>query len=812
MNHFAPTRPLADPAAANHSARAWLPERRADGPSPFPCLPDDGDTILQSHQRCAAVGLARHQLPDFTPVARGELGATRERNRRLHEHAAPVMAMLQEQIAGSHSMVLLADACGVVIHATGDDDFLARASKVALQPGADWSEAVKGTNAIGTALIAEAPTRVHADEHYLSANAFLSCSAAPIHDPRGNLLGVLDVTGDHLRHHPHTMGLVSMSVRMIENRWLDDDFRHALRLHLHPRADCIGSLLEGVVAVSPDGRLIGANRSALAHLRLSPAALRMQSTTGLFGLPVGVLVDHARAAWAAGPVATLPLTLPDGRVLQARARIGWARSFAAGGAPDVAADAPAGLPTPAGASIADGTDGASHPPTHAPAPIAAAAPARGGLAGLDTGDAALHTAIDRVRRVIDRGIPVLISGETGTGKELLARAIHDDSARSAMPFVAVNCASIPEALIESELFGYEDGAFTGARRRGAVGKIVHAHGGTLFLDEIGDMPLTLQARLLRVLQERSVTPLGSHRAIPVDITLISASHRDLRAMIRDKLFREDLYYRLNGLAVKLPPLRERRDLGVLVPRILAQVAAPGSAPRPSPALMQRLSAYRWPGNLRQLASVLATAAALAGGEPVIGCEHLGEDLLDDADAAGTGPAGAWGSAPGEAPGATPEAWPGACAGGIPGASAGGSAGASAGASAGGSVGASAGGSVGTSAGGSVGTSAGGSVGTSAGGSVGASPGALPWSPRIGEPAAAGRHAAAPTFGGAVPAPPYVDPLPPAPAPCPRTLEEAELALIQEALAAEGGNISAASKRLGIARNTIYRRLRWNAAE
>ena len=191
-----------------------------------------------------------------------------------------------------------------------------------------------------------------------------------------------------------------------------------------------------------------------------------------------------------------------------------------------------------------------------------------GLHYLRTGDPQIEAVVQKVQRVLNRDIPLLILGETGTGKELLARAVHQDSNRAKQPFVAVNCASIPESLIEAELFGYEDGAFTGARRKGACGRIVQANGGTLFLDEIGDMPLALQARLLRVLQERCVTPLGSQKSISVDIAVIGATHRNLREMIEAGTFREDLYYRLNGLVVRLPALRERRDLDIVAQRIL----------------------------------------------------------------------------------------------------------------------------------------------------------------------------------------------------------------------------------------------------
>jgi sigma-54 dependent transcriptional regulator, acetoin dehydrogenase operon transcriptional activator AcoR len=575
--------------------------------------------IEQSHERCAALGLSRIERPDYMPLGRSDLTVVKDRNQRLYSHAAPVMEMLFDQIVGTESMVVLCDATGTVIHSVGDDDFLARASKVALTPGVNWSEQAKGTNAIGTALIDELPTLVHADEHYMHANHFLTCSAAPILDPRGNILGVLDVTGDHRSYHQHTMALVRMSARMIENHWLSDDFRNAMRLHFHARVEFIGTLMEGILAISPDGRIVGANRGALDQLGLSGAALRMQSLVSLFGTTVGALVDRFRS-----PLATpLAVQSGQGRSFHLHARFNWpvwsnvTEAAAAARRPDAVEAVPASQPAPA------------------PAP---AAPEAGGvgLAHLQTGDAQMGALLAKVRRVLDRDIPILVLGETGTGKELLARAIHRDSARARQPFVAVNCASIPETLIEAELFGYEEGAFTGARRKGAVGKILQADGGTLFLDEIGDMPLPLQAHLLRVLQERRVTPLGSTKSVPVDVAIICATHRNLREMIDAKVFREDLYYRLNGLAVKLPPLRERSDLAALVRRILD--GDPGARHlRLAPAALELFEAYGWPGNVRQLFNVLRTAAVMAGPERQIGMEHLPDDLVDDARRAAAAP-------------------------------------------------------------------------------------------------------------------------------------------------------------------------------
>jgi sigma-54 dependent transcriptional regulator, acetoin dehydrogenase operon transcriptional activator AcoR len=392
--------------------------------------------IEQSHERCAALGLSRIERPDYAPLGRPDLNVVRERNRRLGTHAAPVMEMLFEQIAGTESMVVLCDSAGTIIHSVGDDDFLSRASKVALQPGVNWSEQAKGTNAIGTALIEETPTLVHADEHFMHANHFLTCSAAPVLDPRGNILGVLDVTGDHRSYHQHTMALVKMSARMIENHWLSDDHRNAMRLHFHNRPEFIGTLMEGILAVSPDGRIVGANRGALEQLGMSGASLRMQSLVSLFGTTVGALVDRFRS-----PLATpMAVQAANGRSFFVHARFSWPVWSGAG----AAEGEPAGrnAPEPAAEPAEGGEPGAAARSDRAP-----------GLAHLQTGDPQVGSVVAKVRRVLDRDIPILVLGETGTGKELLARAIHQESARARQPFVAVNCASIPETLIEAELFG-----------------------------------------------------------------------------------------------------------------------------------------------------------------------------------------------------------------------------------------------------------------------------------------------------------------------------------------------------------------------
>lgn len=602
--------------------------------------------IQHAHERSAAFGLRRNDAADLAPLRADALAWTLARNEALCMHARPVMETLSAQIAGTESMVLLTDATGVVLHALGDDEILGRASRVALRPGATWSERSKGTNAIGTALALGEATQVHGSEHFLHANHFLTCSCAPIHDPQGHVIGALDVSGDHRGRSPHTMALVRMSAQMVENHLFGKVFEDAVLLRFHAREEFLGTLVEGLAAFTPDGRFLAANRSGQFQLGLSRAALQAHTFPSLFGMPMSGLLQHARATLPG----RLSLCLHGGVAVAAQVEY-RARP------PALVPAAPQEPPRSAGPG-----DTPARSATPRPGPGRPAAAGRlSSLRYLDTGDAQLSQVIDRVTRLLGRDVPTMILGETGTGKELLAQAIHHDGPRAPGPFVAVNCASIPESLMEAELFGYEEGAFTGARRKGSPGKIVQAHGGTLFLDEIGDMPLALQARLLRVLQERAVVPLGSAREVPVDVHVLCATHRNLREMMARGLFRDDLYYRLNGLVVRLPALRERSDLPVIVQRLLQsqdrQDGAPAGAPaarhlvraaplRLSARAMQYLMSHRWPGNLRQLSNALRTAALMAGDAAEIDLDHLPEDLFDDGPGA---------SVPGSPPGPAADA-------------------------------------------------------------------------------------------------------------------------------------------------------------
>jgi transcriptional regulator of acetoin/glycerol metabolism len=601
----------ADPRAGGKTAAATpsglvLPDRQFSPAGIFHAS-DQAVMIEESHRRSASFGLAPESQPDYSPIERADLVCKVEENRGLFSHALPVMETLYEQIVNTHSMVILTDAQGTILHAMGDDDFLEKADRVA---GVAWSEQSKGTNAIGTAIAEQTPTLVHAEQHYLTANHFLTCSAAPIIDHQGRLIGVLDVTGDQRSFHKHTMALVRMSAQMIENQLFSAAFDDSITLHFHSRSEFIGTLMEGIASFSMSGRFLSANRSGLFQLGLPLSALQTHTFSSLFGMPVSALFDHYRTTMPT----LLDLCLHNGVRVSARAELRPASLFFQSES-KLADDAPRKSERPAikkGSASDDIARGHRLSSLHY----------------LDTGDEKVAAIIHKVNLVMGRDIPILITGETGTGKELLAQAIHNDSPRAEGPFVAVNCASIPESLIESELFGYEDGAFTGARKKGSTGKILQANGGSLFLDEIGDMPLGLQARLLRVLQERLVMPLGSNKSIPVNVALICATNRNLRDMIAKAQFREDLYYRLNGLVVRLPPLRERSDLEVVIHRLLAAEAS-GEPPTVSPEVMALFKRHNWPGNFRQLTNLLRTAIVMAGSAREVRMEHLPEDFLDD---------------------------------------------------------------------------------------------------------------------------------------------------------------------------------------
>jgi len=552
------------------------------------------ERLTRSWSRSMAAGLVptgRVLAPE--PASSGSLRQALSASHALLAHSRPIMEYVFDQVRHSQSVVVLADPRGMLVHTLGDPLFADKAARVALACGASWHEEDRGTNAIGTALVEGSAVQIHGSEHFLERNSFLTCAASPILSATGDLLGILDISGDHRsgQAHGHTLGLVSTAARMIENRLLVATCQRNLRLHLHAQPEGIGSVAEGIVVVSEDGWIVGANRVALTQLGLQTGDIGATLLERVLDVRLDdLLTRHQRRSSQ-----THMLRLHSGATLFAQLQ----------------ADA-ATWPTRRASSAAH---------------LQPAQPAGDALAQIDTGDARWRAAADKVRRVVGKPIAVLIQGECGVGKEVFARALHASGPRHAAPFVAINCGAIPESLIEAELFGYVGGAFTGARKEGSLGRLREAHGGTLFLDEIGDMPLPMQTRLLRVLQERSVTPVGSGTAVPVDFALVCATHCQLLEAAAQGRFRQDLYYRINGLTVQLPALRERSDFAALTQRLLHDLH-PERALQLAPDLYARLAGYAWPGNLRQVASVLRTACAMLGDEEdTLDWGHMPDDLI-----------------------------------------------------------------------------------------------------------------------------------------------------------------------------------------
>ena len=564
--------------------------------------------IIRSWERCRRFGLGEVSLtPATEALDRLALKTEQERNRSLLTQGRPIMEHVYEQIRESGSMVVLADASGLLLETVGDPEFVSRADRVTLSAGASWDETLRGTNAIGTALAEEMPIAVLGGEHFLENNGFLTCCASPIFGTDGRLIGVLDISGDYRTHQRHTLGLVRLSSAIVEKRLFESTHARDILICFHERADYLGGPTEGMAAVTPDGLILAINRAGTNILGIRQVDAVRRDFSMVFENSLSTLVDRQRQA----PQGSCEIRI-GGKTLSVQLR-GQLPPLAVAGR--VFDEQPAVQPAVRNVRRLD-------PPASSTPTLT--------LDTLNTGDARLQLAIDRARKMLGRDIPVLIQGESGAGKEMFAKAFHNSGPRRDAPFIALNCASIPETLIESELFGYQGGAFTGARKEGAPGKIQQAHGGTLFLDEIGDMPLNLQARLLRVLQERSVTPLGSTRAIQVDISLVCATHRKLREEVARGTFREDLYYRLNGISVTLPALRDRTDIQAIVHKMAAREAVDRKQPvRFSESAMQLLAGYQWPGNIRQLFNVVRVAIALLDDdESLITESHLPEELFE----------------------------------------------------------------------------------------------------------------------------------------------------------------------------------------
>ena len=581
----------------------------ASGAMPDSDTPDS--VIRRSWHRCVNThGLDPSVSFDPCVETAGRLRESRERLEEYLQVARGGMEQLFKRVSALGYVLLLTDADGVTVDYIGNDSWGRDAQAAAgLYLGANWQEELAGTNGIGTCIYEQAPLTCHRDDHFYTGNVGLSCSTAPLFHPDGKLMGVLDVSAlamPDARESQHlALHLTSLYGQMIEDANFVRHFRDRWILRLATSWALVDVHGDMMLAFDADGQLLGASPAARRWLRgLAPRdAVRAGVGDPVVGRHLtdvfrGSMDDVWRLARSADAM--------DRALLSAFDHQSYFASVIA----------PRARTAPPSVSAARDAAEASAP--------AAPSPALERLAGEDKQMRALQ---DQARRLANKRINILLQGETGTGKEVFAKALHESSSRRDRPFVAVNCAAIPESLIESELFGYTAGTFTGARSRGMKGLILQSDGGTLFLDEIGDMPLQLQTRLLRVLSEHEVLPLGAERPIRVQLTVIAASHRDLRQLIAAGSFREDLYYRLCGATLPLPALRDRRDLGYLIDLILREEAEQlGLCARIDAAARERLERYEWPGNVRQLRNVLRFGLALSDGEG-IDLRHLPAEIL-----------------------------------------------------------------------------------------------------------------------------------------------------------------------------------------
>lgn len=543
--------------------------------------------VLSSWQRCRseAVDPTRHSAPG---AAAERVHQLQRQNRDLCDVAHPALEGLREILRECGTLIMLCDSSGTILHLNGGTQVRSVGEEVNLATGGCWNEDVIGTNAIGTAIATGAAVQIHANEHFCLEVKRWTCAAAPIFDPFDRtLLGVVDVSGVKETLHGHTLGLVVAAAKQIECELGRRDVVLHERLLTRSIDNFIRYASDYVVLVDGRGRIVRSNGNAqLAH----------------------DMYDLRSPLQVGNQVQGLDLVLSEAD--RCRQRPEWLRPEWLHPVKDHEGILGTMLVIPTGAGKRSARS----------LPKAVATPAGDDPFGDIIGESEVLKATKaRARRIAPLDLPVLLLGETGAGKDLFARALHRAGHRADEPFVAVNCGALTRELLASELFGYVEGAFTGARRGGLPGKFEQADGGTLFLDEIGEMPLDMQPHLLRVLQDGIVVRLGDVRERRVSVRLIAATNRDLRKEVTAGRFREDLYHRLCVVSLELPALRERPgDIEAITEHLNSKMARKyGCEPkRLEPAVQQALLRYGWPGNIRELQNVVEVMFALCEGNVI----------------------------------------------------------------------------------------------------------------------------------------------------------------------------------------------------
>lgn len=564
--------------------------------------------ILHSWYRCRQRNLDPHSKVIDTRITGKELIDLQEKNQALIAAAQPFMQDLQKLVKSSGFVVVLADSEGILVEVIGDTEIINSYRGSHYVRGENWSEEYAGTTAISLVQKGFGPIQVVGAEHYCREHQVWACSAAPIHDANGDFAGIISVTGPKKQVHCHTLGMVSSTALAISNflkvQHKQRELEETARIH----STIVNSVSDGLLMLDGSG--------IVTHINPTGAKILQINALESVGKHISSLCDFK-------PVVLKVLETGQGYtdkeffIETKRGTLHFVKTAIVRRDKDGKIDA-----------IIDIFREIKR--VHKLVNHMVGATAQFSFSDITGSSTAIAETIKLAKIAAQSMANVLIQGESGTGKELIAQAIHKGSCRADGPFVAINCGAIPRNLVESELFGYEDGAFTGARHGGRPGKFELANGGTIFLDEIGEMPLDIQVKLLRVLQDRRITRVGGQRYISVDVRVIAATNRDLVNEVREGNFRPDLYYRLNVLPVFAPPLRERYgDIEMLVQYLLNKMCQGlGVAAKSfTSEALAVLSAYDWPGNVRELENVIERAVNICS-DTEIGVECLPRSLYE----------------------------------------------------------------------------------------------------------------------------------------------------------------------------------------
>lgn len=548
--------------------------------------------IDRSWKRCTNdYALDPSQINEVCILTRQELNEHKIAIEEFLNIAKKGMLQLYKKIAYLNYSILLTDVNGVTVVFNGKDRFDNKLKSTGIYLGSVWQEKISGTNAVGVCIAEKMPVTVHRDEHFYMVHKSLTCTAVPIFDPMGNFLAVLDVSAlssPEYKNSQHLlMQLVLMHAQYIEYANFHHHFRDKWIIQLSTIKEYANVCAENIIAIDDEGIICGANKNAklifadnLLDVGFGSKTIVGKSIREYFLCDLGNLFNVGANSRDIVMLRTLNPQKTFYSVIKP---------------PIVKKNKPTRKKQQAYSMIK--------------------------IAG---GDPVMEKNITQIKLLVNSNVNILLLGETGTGKEVLAKTIHAESIRANKPFVPVNCVAIPESLIESELFGYKPGAFTGARNKGRVGLIQQSDGGTLFLDEIGDMPFQLQTRLLRVLSENEVMPLGANKPIAVELNVIAATHADINQLMKERKFRQDLYFRLCGSTLQIPALRDRKDKEFIINNIVLSESGNSNVCLSIDA-MELLLNYDWPGNIRELCNVIRVAIAMSK-QDIITYDDIPDDL------------------------------------------------------------------------------------------------------------------------------------------------------------------------------------------